>query len=579
MRRLLCCAGIALLFIFNGCKKQEKLQPESDSLINTKFFSTSQSTTEPVKRVVAFLKQNNDAHNYIANLVKNEGYAYWNNSTISIQGKDTTILVPLVPEEEEYVASFILARLNGGASVRVISGREYAKYGYGHSTDSINAQYIARKLMYFDNAIFGDTLFKVTDKAIFGADPKDSSYYHFKLLKQDRRVQTNYVPATQISCYTVTHGDGWLTGNAPGQTPDYYYSDYYCDARTIYVEEPNAYQYPVYVTPPSRPSTGGSNGGSPVTPVKTLCRDANGKIMACNPLVLAPNEVDNLLKELFNVTPKDIAPNKWYFYSSVFGWTETKLPISGVFNESVQNAAGYYSGNQVLQFLQKASENKTRREREEQVYECYKAAYEWAKASNLFGLMYEMSPVKAIYDGSIAYGDGQYIAGTILVASGTVDLGPLFKAAKSYAQVATEMAAKFTTAELWAMEGRMTRVRGMLMEAKQAVRFTSKGYKWMGEVNKYFRTIDFYEPKLQKAISYKTVNAKVNFDFKDIIDNITVLKGIKDAGKHASDGIELVIRDVELHIDVPKGYDQKVLDKVRDAAKDRGIMVVITEVP
>jgi hypothetical protein len=298
-----------------------------------------------------------------------------------------------------------------------------------------------------------------------------------------------------------------------------------------------------------------------------------------NALYFSDAEINDVLREAFHVAPPDINPNGWYFYSSVFGWTAAKLPDSGIFSQKAQNDAGYYQGTQVLEFLDAAAKLKERREREEKIKEFNEAAYEYAKSRNLFGLLYELSPLSAFYNGYVAYGNGQYIAGTILVSTGTVDIAPLFRTfGKGYGLVAREIAEKFTIQELWGLSSKWNFVRGSLLEVKMATTYIAKGFEWLAETaSPFFKAIDFYNDATKTAISLKTVNATSNFEFKNILQNIDQLKQLKQIGKSAYNGVERVIQNVELHIGVPKGYDISVLNDVKKQG-GKEVPVVIFEI-
>ncbi|QNR87018.1 hypothetical protein H9N25_11850 [Pedobacter riviphilus] len=131
-----------------------------------------------------------------------------------------------------------------------------------------------------------------------------------------------------------------------------------------------------------------------------------------------------------------------------------------------------------------------------------------------------------------------------------------------------------STAAIW-REGNF--LRGTLMEYRLS-QTIYKGLEHLSEtVSPFFRTIDFYDEAAQVGVSLKTVNAKENFVFKNITDNIDALVAAKNAGSISSNGAERTLKSVRLDIVIPKGYDRRVLDDVGRYAKDKKIPLKIFE--
>jgi len=86
----------------------------------------------------------------------------------------------------------------------------------------------------------------------------------------------------------------------------------------------------------------------------------------------------------------------------------------------------------------------------------------------------------------------------------------------------------------------------------------------------FFKTIDFYNEAEKVGVSLKTVNAEKNFTFENILKNIDDLVNLKNVGSTATfKGIERPIKNVELHIGIPRGYNKGNLNEVMRIAQDK----------
>lgn len=157
-----------------------------------------------------------------------------------------------------------------------------------------------------------------------------------------------------------------------------------------------------------------------------------------------------------------------------------------------------------------------------------------------------------------------------LAALAVTDFRPLFNTTgKAYAAIAKGIAAKVSIAKTWELH---PLVRGMLLEAKMAAQYASKGFEWLAETaSPLFKKIDFYDSTTKAGISFKTVNSKGSFDFENIIKNIDELAELRGIGSTAQWGRDLKIKSVELHIATPQNYDRSVLKDVEKYAQKRKV--------
>lgn len=187
----------ALVF-FYACNKHDHGISHESTLLSAQFFTTSQETPEPVKKVVQFIQKENERYNYIDQFASKEGFAIWDKSTIipANNGHDTAILIPLVLQNKSYTSSFILARINNQSiALKFVRGCDYREYGFGQGSDTLNANYIATTLMRFNSKIFGDTVFSVSDRRIFNS-PYDTTYFALRTEKKTISNQAMVIPGS-----------------------------------------------------------------------------------------------------------------------------------------------------------------------------------------------------------------------------------------------------------------------------------------------------------------------------------------------------------------------------------------------
>jgi RHS repeat-associated protein len=297
--------------------------------------------------------------------------------------------------------------------------------------------------------------------------------------------------------------------------------------------------------------------------------------------------VDPIANQYPELTPYQYASNRpvdgvdqdgleWYYYNFLNGWTESKYPKSIFLTEIDANKAGYLSLAQV----HKLQENQAREAKLEEdrikYEEAVKAKQKINFLNNPAGIAYELS-VQTGVDAYNAYSNGHYVLGSLMIVGAAADFAPLFKTfGKAYAGVARGFANMYTFEGIWGIKNNFA--RGAIYEAKVSAKYISKGFTWLAEsASQFFRGFDFYHVKDAMAVSLKTVNAEKNFNFTNILENIKQLESLKKTGSSVQYGIEYKIKDVELHIATPKGYDRSVLQGVETEAKTRGVTIKYIE--
>jgi hypothetical protein len=296
--------------------------------------------------------------------------------------------------------------------------------------------------------------------------------------------------------------------------------------------------------------------------------------------------VDPLSKKYPGLSPYQFASNNpiwaldqdgkeaWLYYDNLQGWKQSTV-FGGPFTEAEANKVGYYSAAQVHKFQEEVEQDQNKRAREQQYEDAAKGAYEVAKTQNLFGLLYQISPVKGLYDAGETADEGHPVMASVMAGLAVSDFGELFNATgKSFAGIAQRLADKYTIEQTWKLH---PLVRGILTEARLSSS-VYKGFEWLGQTaGPFFKGFDFYKASEGLAVSLKTVNADKNFDFKNIIENINQLAELKKAGATAQYGRQFIVKDVRLDIAIPKGYDESVLGGVKQAAEAAKVPINIFE--
>jgi hypothetical protein len=90
-------------------------------------------------------------------------------------------LIPLILANTKYVNSFIVCKLDGGVTIRMIRGREYPNYGFNSSQDSINAQKVSMACMALEYESYGHDKFDIKDNRLFNYLPSNGIWKGAKL--------------------------------------------------------------------------------------------------------------------------------------------------------------------------------------------------------------------------------------------------------------------------------------------------------------------------------------------------------------------------------------------------------------
>ena len=265
----------------------------------------------------------------------------------------------------------------------------------------------------------------------------------------------------------------------------------------------------------------------------------------------------------------------WLYFDNSQGWKQSSV-FGGPYTEEQANKLGYYSAAEVHKFQEAIAQEQNIKARDQQYEEAARGAYEFAKTQNLFGLLYQISPVKGMYDAGETAAEGHTAMAAVMAGLALTDFGELFNATgRTFAGVATRFAEKYSIEQTWKLN---PLVRGILTEARLSTTYISQGFEWMGQTaGPFFRRFDFYNAEKGLAISLKTVNAGKNFDFQNIMENISQLAKLKQVGEDVQYGRKFVIKDAQIDIAVPKGYNKNVLMDIETAGQNAGVKINIFE--
>ncbi|MGN6435547.1 MAG: hypothetical protein ACTHMM_03400 [Agriterribacter sp.] len=273
MKNIIPVTLLLLLLFVAACKKQRTINTSSTISPSGKFLSLPPSSPSYLQRVAQKIHQQNLSAGFLPQLEKEEGIPVWNKAQVTILESnnitaDTLVLLPLVRDGARQTSGFIVCKvgMQDAEIINLVRSRYYAAYGFENNKNNITANVVALQSMLFDKKIFGDSTFELTDNRLFSSTlPKRTagqqeraviSIRESKLSVSAREMEL--IPKTNTVCYTVTHkGDqGNLVGAAPGEDPNYYYTEEICVTDVVFVP-----------TTPSFP-TGGSAplpGGAPAT--------------------------------------------------------------------------------------------------------------------------------------------------------------------------------------------------------------------------------------------------------------------------------------------------------------------------
>ena len=221
--------------VVNGCRKTDKLmQPpitgNTNNNVEQRFFNEHRSADAAEAALVGFIKRKNEKQHFVATTVSRIGYPRWDKMIAISQNRNalnrnesgdsvTFSYVPYVNDSQNYVnAAMIIASSATDTSFGYICDWQYKD----SSATGVSSRKTALFLMQLDKAVFGERIYQITDKSLFG----DSVGFvkiesNFDTLTTTYGRITTYTPLTLTLCWIqfVPPHDGQVVGCWPND-PD-----------------------------------------------------------------------------------------------------------------------------------------------------------------------------------------------------------------------------------------------------------------------------------------------------------------------------------------------------------------------
>ncbi len=239
-----------LLYTLSCQKKNDDLQPLSH-IEDYEFLQLPPSSPAVLHRIANKIYQQNLSAHFLPRIQEEEGIPVWDKSVISSRlsptgnSTDTLVLVPLVIKNHKQVSGFLVCKA-GKENIDVIDlvrTRFYEAYGFDNIVTKVTANAVVLQSLSFDQQIFGDSVFTIKDSRLFNSKTSkrmedNGETITVRPAKVNVPASNRLIPVTQ--CYTVTHeGDkGNLTGTAPGESNNYYWTEEICYIHFIYFPDP-----------------------------------------------------------------------------------------------------------------------------------------------------------------------------------------------------------------------------------------------------------------------------------------------------------------------------------------------------
>lgn len=323
-----------LLYTLSCQKEREVLQPLSRTH-DYAFLQLPPSSPAVLHRITEKIYRQNLSGGFLPLIQEEEGIPVWDKSVINSlspvgNNTDTLVLVPLVIKDHKQVSGFLVCKAGreGVDIIDLVRTRYYESYGFDNVENKVTANMVVLQSILFDQKIFGDSIFRIKDNRLFNskASKRQSNKEEtitVRPAKANVSASNRLIQATE--CYTVTHeGDkGNLTGTAPGESNDYYWTEEVCYVYWVYFPDPVIPFIPgggslLPVGTPSVPPFGSGGGGSAsaLKPANWYDGCKNGKVMAlqlpsntyreisCG-ATLQPYEPKPQLKFTYNLTDED----------------------------------------------------------------------------------------------------------------------------------------------------------------------------------------------------------------------------------------------------------------------------------
>jgi hypothetical protein len=152
--------------------------------IETKFFTSRQSSEPLVQSVTKFVKGQNNKYQFVENLEKQIGFPYWDKTLVfagpGTSGRETTgdsidyCVIPFVRDTENFVNACLIIRTTfSDTTFRILCNWQYQEYSFDTSStgqNQWNALDVFHMFATLELSVFARNEFIITDGRIFGHD-------------------------------------------------------------------------------------------------------------------------------------------------------------------------------------------------------------------------------------------------------------------------------------------------------------------------------------------------------------------------------------------------------------------------
>lgn len=158
-----------LLFLF-ACKKNDFLTPATRP-VPDQFLALPPGSPAYLQRISEEIYRQNLSAGFLPRLEQEEGLPVWRKAAMKIlsPSPDTLVLVPLVRKDEKQTSGFLVCKVYKERVdiIDLVRNRYYAAYGFDEDISKATASTVALQSMLFDQKIFGDSSFNITDNRLF----------------------------------------------------------------------------------------------------------------------------------------------------------------------------------------------------------------------------------------------------------------------------------------------------------------------------------------------------------------------------------------------------------------------------
>ena len=261
--------SVFTFIIFFSCKKTDfksSSNIETTNNIEEKFFNNYRSTDPSEKKLVDFIKKQNDKLHFVEKTANQIGYPRWNKAVVikkastsftnSSDSSTNIYYIPFVRDSQNYVnASMQITTSTNDSSFTYLQDWQYKNLQNNLNSYTDSAETLAIFFMFLDKNVFGNNVFNILDSNLFRVNNQKPTF-----VRLDSVAATSFnflYPIVTCIPGTILFPCSVLGGNINGQnsptsnTAACSVSWNYCFISGIYNDDPTG-----------NTTTGGGGGGT-----------------------------------------------------------------------------------------------------------------------------------------------------------------------------------------------------------------------------------------------------------------------------------------------------------------------------